>query len=61
MTPTFLTVDEVAVLLRLTPKAVRHRIERGQIPVVRLGRSVRVRRDLLLSLLGETISGHVGK
>jgi hypothetical protein len=47
-----MTVPEVAVLLRSTPKAIYHRIERGQLPgVVRDGGRVLVRRvDLLRSL-----------
>ena len=43
-----LTVGEVADLLRTSPKAVYSRVERGRIPgVVRLGRKILVRRDLL--------------
>ena len=48
-----LTVPQVARLLGMTPKAIYHRAERGQLPgVVRLGRSLRFRRaDLLRSVL----------
>ena len=48
-----LTVPQVARLLGMTPKAIYHRAERGQLPgVVRVGRSLRFRRaDLLRSLL----------
>lgn len=42
-----LTVDEAAAYLRVTPKAMRHMIDRGQVPVVRIGRRVRVRREEL--------------
>jgi len=48
-----LTVPQVARLLGMTPKAIYHRAERGQLPgVVRLGRSLRFRRaDLLRSVI----------
>lgn len=46
-----LTVDEVAAMLRTSRKAIYHRIARGQIPVVRLGRSVFIRRGELAGCL----------
>lgn len=47
-----LTVDEVAAMLKTSRKAIYHRIARGQIPAVRLGRSVFIRRtDLAASLV----------
>ncbi|MBK7828026.1 MAG: helix-turn-helix domain-containing protein [Nannocystis sp.] len=46
-----LTVDEVASTLRTSRKAVYHRIARGQIPAVRLGRSVFIRRSDLANCL----------
>ncbi len=46
-----LTVDEVAMMLKTSRKAIYHRIARGQIPAVRLGRSVFVRRGDLASCL----------
>ena len=47
--PMFLTVDEVADLLRTSRKAVYSMIERGQLPgVTRIGRRLLIRsRDLL--------------
>jgi excisionase family DNA binding protein len=48
-----LTVTEAAKLLRLTPKAVRNRIDRGQLPVIRLGRTVRIRRRHVLAFPSE--------
>jgi excisionase family DNA binding protein len=48
-----LTVAEAARLLRLTPKAVRNRIDRGQLPVIRLGRTVRIRRRHVLAFPSE--------
>ena len=46
-----LTVDEVAAMLRTSRKAIYHRIARGQIPAVRLGRSVFIRRGDLATCL----------
>jgi hypothetical protein len=48
----FLTVEEVADLLRTTPGAIRARAARGQVPgLVRDGRRLLVRRDTLLRVL----------
>ena len=46
-----LTVDEAAAMLRTSRKAIYHRIARGQIPAVRLGRSVFIRRGDLATCL----------
>jgi excisionase family DNA binding protein len=47
-----MTVQETATLLRTTPKAIYCMIERAQLAgVVRLGRRVLVRRDVLLASL----------
>jgi excisionase family DNA binding protein len=40
----FLTVHEVAALLRLNPQTVRNWIAAGQLPAVRIGRRVRITR-----------------
>ena len=37
-----LTVTETAQLLRLTPQAVYRRARRGDLPVLRLGRQLRI-------------------
>ena len=34
----FLTVDDVAQLLKLNPQTVRNMIDRGELPAVRVGR-----------------------
>lgn len=50
--PELLRVDEVAALLRTTPKAIYAMVERRSLPgVVRIGRRVLVRRDVLLGAL----------
>jgi excisionase family DNA binding protein len=47
VTDEFLTVAEVAALLRLNPQTIRNWIESRTLPAVRVGRRVRVlRRDL---------------
>lgn len=49
-----LTVPQVAEMLGMTPKAVYHRAERGQLPgVFRVGRSLRFRRADLLRFIVE--------
>ena len=60
--PLLLTVDETAALLRTTRKAVYALIERAQLAgVVRLGRRVLIRRDLLLSSLTEKRTASPGR
>jgi excisionase family DNA binding protein len=39
-----LTIEDAAKLLRLTPRQLRKRIDRGTIKAVRVGRSLRLRR-----------------
>jgi excisionase family DNA binding protein len=52
--PSLLTADETAVLLRTTRKAIYAMAERGCLPgVVRVGRRLLVRRDVLLESLSE--------
>ena len=46
-----LTVDEVAKLLKISPITVRRHIASGDLPAVRAGRAVRVRRDSAESFL----------
>jgi len=40
----FLTVAEIAAILKLNQQTVRNWIERGLLPALRIGRRVRVRR-----------------
>lgn len=46
-----LVIKEVADILRMTPRTVRHLVDSGQIPAVRVGRSVRIRRADLEKIL----------
>jgi excisionase family DNA binding protein len=50
---TFLTVAEVAELLKLNQQTVRNWIDQGSLPAVRVGRRVRIRRSDLERLLEE--------
>ena len=38
-----LTVPEVAALLRLSPRSIHRLIADGRLPIVRLGRAIRIR------------------
>jgi len=52
--PALLTSIEVAELLRTTRKAVYSMVERGQIPgVIRIGRRVLFRQQVLVDWLGQ--------
>ena len=53
--PVLLTVDEAASWLRTTRKAVYAMVERKQLPgVVRLGRRVLIRTEVLLDSLSQS-------
>ena len=49
----FLTVAEVAELLKINQQTVRNWIDRGELPAVRAGRRVRIRRSALDQVLTE--------
>jgi excisionase family DNA binding protein len=46
-----LTIQETAKLLKVTPTTVRRYITAGQLPAVKVGRGVRVRKEALETLL----------
>jgi excisionase family DNA binding protein len=52
----FLTVAEVAEQLRLNQHTIRNWIDRGELPAVRIGRRVRIRRRDLDHLLAHRTS-----
>jgi excisionase family DNA binding protein len=58
----FLTVAEVAELLKLNQQTVRNWIDQGSLPAHRVGRRVRIRQSDLDRLLesGSTVGGAVG-
>jgi excisionase family DNA binding protein len=59
---TYLTVAEVAELLKLNQQTVRNWIDQGSLPALRVGRRVRIRRSDLDELLeaGSTRAGARG-
>ena len=50
---TFLTVAEVAGILKLNQQTVRNWIDQGSLPALRVGRRVRIRRSDLERLLAD--------
>ena len=57
---TFLTVAEVAELLKLNQQTVRNWIDRGSLPALRVGRRVRIRRSDLERILEEASTAGAG-
>src|SRR5437762_13420502 len=57
---TFLTVQDVADLLKLNQQTVRNWIDQGSLPALRVGRRVRIRRSDLNRLLQEGYTGGSG-
>jgi excisionase family DNA binding protein len=51
-----MTVPEVAQLLGLSESATYEAVGRGEIPAVKIGRRVLVKRDALYAMLGSTRS-----
>jgi excisionase family DNA binding protein len=56
----FLTVAEVAELLKLNQQTVRNWIDQGALPALRVGRRVRILRSDLERILAESYSGRRG-
>jgi excisionase family DNA binding protein len=56
----FLTVAEVAELLKLNQQTVRNWIDQGSLPAVRVGRRVRIKRSDFDRVLADGYSGRVG-
>ncbi len=52
----FMTVNEVAALLRVSAMTVYRRINAGELPAVRIGRSFRVRAQDLDHYLDERVT-----
>jgi excisionase family DNA binding protein len=53
----FLTVAEVAEILRLNQQTIRNWIDAGSLPAVRIGRRVRIKRSDLDRVLAEGYQG----
>ena len=45
------TVSEVAQILKLNPQTVRNWIDHGSLPALRIGRRVRIKREVLDDIL----------
>ncbi len=59
---TFLTVAEVAEMLKLNQQTVRNWIDQGSLPALRVGRRVRIKQSDLQRILDESYSsGGAGK
>ncbi|MFL5829063.1 MAG: helix-turn-helix domain-containing protein [Solirubrobacteraceae bacterium] len=56
----FLTVAEVAEMLKLNQQTVRNWIDQGSLPALRVGRRVRIRRSDLDRVLADSYSGGAG-
>jgi excisionase family DNA binding protein len=56
----FLTVAEVAEMLKLNQQTVRNWIDQGSLPALRVGRRVRIRRSDLDRVLADAYSGGSG-
>jgi excisionase family DNA binding protein len=60
--PEFLTVEEAAGLLRVNRKTLYESIRLGQVPgVVHIGRSIRIRRSVLLGWMPGNSSPALGE
>jgi excisionase family DNA binding protein len=53
---TFLTVAEVAEMLKLNQQTVRNWIDQGSLPALRVGRRVRIKQSDLQRILDESYS-----
>ena len=53
----FLTVAEVAAILKLNQQTVRNWIDQGSLPAVRVGRRVRIRRADFQALVDQSYTG----
>ena len=56
----FLTVAEVAEMLKLNQQTVRNWIDQGSLPALRVGRRVRIRRSDLERVLARSYTGGAG-
>jgi excisionase family DNA binding protein len=57
----FLTVAEVAEILKLNQQTVRNWIDQGSLPALRVGRRVRIKRSDLERILDDAYTGTGGQ
>jgi excisionase family DNA binding protein len=53
----YLTVNEIAQILKLNPQTVRNWIDRGELPALHVGRRVRIRREDFDAMIEAGYSG----
>ena len=51
----FLTIEELAALLKVSPRTIRRIIKRRELPVIRIGRQLRFRRGSVNEWLASNI------
>lgn len=56
----FLTVAEVAEILKLNQQTVRNWIDQGSLPALRVGRRVRIKRSDFERVLAQSYTGGIG-
>ena len=56
----FLTVAEVAAMLKLNQQTVRNWIDQGSLPALRVGRRVRIKRSDFERVLAESYTARAG-
>ena len=54
---TFMTVAEVAAIMRVSKMTVYRLVHSGELPAVRVGRSFRVREDVVSEYLSQSYMG----
>ena len=59
--PRFMTVNEVAELMRVSKMTVYRLIHAGELPAIRVGHSFRVPQEEVEKMLGETWDGEQGR
>jgi len=56
----FLTVAEVASLMRVSPMTVYRMVQAGELPAIRFGRSYRIPEAAVVELVQSAASGAIG-
>jgi len=54
--PLLLTVEEAAKVMRISRTGAYNAVAEGAVPVIRIGRAIRIPRDRLAEVLGLTLS-----
>jgi excisionase family DNA binding protein len=57
----FLTVQEVADLMRVSSMTVYRMVHSGEIPAIRFGRSFRIPQSAVVSMMGMTTAEKLGE